>query len=147
VLPVFESLLNTLAGTIGARLVAGRSRRTAARSRSSWRKRACVSREVLLPESSDVAADRVRRALASVGTLRDAAEAGAIEAVTEAGARSSGTVVHVQLVGTGEGTRAEIAAWPGAQLFDWGESRRVVDRVVAALGPVLPVERPMSGRL
>jgi hypothetical protein len=105
-----------------------------------------VSREVLLAEPDDAAEIRVRSALAAIGDLREAPEAGAFEAVTAAGSRSSGTVVHVQLVRTKDGTRIEVAAWPGAQLFDWGESRRVVDRFVNALGPVTPVDGPVGGR-
>ena len=81
-----------------------------------------------------------------MGTLRDAPEIDALEAVTNAGVRSTGTVIHVQLVGVDDRTRVEVAAWPGAQLFDWGESRRVVDRVIAALGPTLPLDAPVTAR-
>jgi len=132
---------------LSARWTHNRLRRTAERSRSPWRKRARFSDEVFLPEALDAAHARVARALATIGTLREASEVGALEVVTDASARSSGTVVRVQLVGGDDGTRVEVAAWPGAQLFDWGASRRAVERVIERLGPARPVQRPQTGRL
>jgi hypothetical protein len=144
---VFQWLAELIGGVFSARWAHSRVRRTVERSRSPWRKRARFSDEVFLPEPLDAAHARVARVLATIGTLREASEVGAFEAVTDATARSTGTVVHVQLVGSGDGTRVEVAAWPGAQLFDWGASRRAVERVIEGLGPARPVERPQTGRL
>ena len=144
---MFQILLDLVGATFAGRWIRNRFQRTAAQNRSPWRKRARFSGEVRLPEPVDAAQARMSRVLATIGTLREAPEDGALEAVTEATGRSSGTVVHVQLIGSSDGTRVEVAAWPGAQLFDWGESRRVVERVIALLGPALPLERPTAGRV
>ena len=79
-----------------------------------------------------------RRVLAGLGEERPTAAINALSVVTPRSRRSTGTVVQVQLAVATGGTRVEIAAWPGAQLFDWGVSRRLVQEVVDGLGRTLP---------
>jgi type II secretory pathway component PulM len=72
--------------------------------------------------------------LASIGDERaPQTDTNLIEIVTRSSWRSSGTVVRVALAPVAEGTQITIAAWPGAQLFDWGESRRTARSVADAL--------------
>lgn len=143
---MFQSLADFVSGLFGARWSRRFSRRVASRNRSPWRKRARCSREVLLPEPRETAEARVKEVTQFACDTTQRSRDRCLEALTDAGVRSNGTVIHVQLVERDDGMRVEVAAWPAAQLLDWGESRRVVDRVIASLGPSLPVEPPIAGR-
>lgn len=133
-----SALLDALGGLIGARWLQRFFRNKAEDSQKPWRTRATAYREVIVPASYEVAEARCRRALEMVGEERPVSIIGAIEAVTPATWRSSGTVIRLQLIPTQEGTRVDVAAWPGASLFDWGESRRVARAVIDGLGETLP---------
>jgi hypothetical protein len=87
--------------------------------------------ETLVTSQPEVAEQECRRLLTSIGDER-AAQTGdnIIEIVT----RSSGTVIRIALTPMTDGTRITIAAWPGAQLFDWGESQRIARNVANSLG-------------
>jgi hypothetical protein len=137
---MFQVLVEFIGGLFGARRLSTRFSRAAAESRRPWRRNATFSRDVLSPEPYAIVEERIGKLLASIGTPREAAEVGALEAVTGPARKSNGTVVHVQLIDVPNGTRVAVAAWPGAQLFDWGESRRVVETVIAGLGPTTPAE-------
>ena len=56
-----------------------------------------------------------------------------LEFVTPWGVASFGTVIRVVVEPLYEGGDVVITAWPGAQLFDWGASRRAVNRLVRGL--------------
>jgi hypothetical protein len=95
-----------------------------------------VSREVTLRQDLPSATSRCRDILRSLGEERpgDPVEVGAIvEAVTAAGKRSVGNVVRAELKSVPGGTQILVASWPGAQLFDWGESKRLVSLVCSQL--------------
>jgi hypothetical protein len=131
---VFDALFQAIGGVFGARWTERHFRRKAERSTAPWRAGARSYREVIVPAPLEEAEAWCQRALRSLGEERQVAVVGAIEVVTPPTRRSSGTVIRTQLVATAAGTRVDIAAWPGAQLFDWGASRRAVQDVVKALG-------------
>jgi len=78
---------------------------------------------------------RCRTALEQVGVERTSAtsEPKVIEVVTPANWKTTGTVIRAELAETDHGTQVTLTAWPGAQLFDWGESRRMVKKIVRLL--------------
>jgi hypothetical protein len=124
---------------IGGFLSGGWTRRffraKAEASQEPWRANARAVREVTITSRPEMAEQECRRLLTLIGEERAAqTEGNLIEIVTRSSWRSSGTVVRIALAPVAEGTRITIAAWPGAQLFDWGESRRVVRTVADALG-------------
>jgi hypothetical protein len=110
-------------------------RRRAERSTTPWRRKAKAEAEVIVLTSVDVTAARCRGALEQIGADRTsgASEPNVIEVVTPANWKTTGTVVRGELAETDHGTRVTLTAWPGAQLFDWGESRRMVKRVMRLL--------------
>jgi hypothetical protein len=129
---VLEGLLQALGGFVSGRWTQRLSRRKTEQSEAPWRSRATAYHELIVPSSVDEVEARCRRVLGSLGAERQAAAVGAIEVVTSASWRSSGTVIRVQLTPAEGGTRMDLAAWPGAQLFDWGESRRALRKVIDA---------------
>jgi hypothetical protein len=90
---------------------------------------------VIVTSQPEIAEHECRRLLTSIGDER-AAQTGdnVIEIVTRSSWRSSGTVIRIALTPMTDGTRITIAAWPGAQLFDWGESQRIARNVANSLG-------------
>jgi hypothetical protein len=109
-------------------------RSKAQQSRKPWRSKSYVREQVRLAVPIELARPRCAEVLSAVGELRHASDPNVMEAVTALNSRSSGTVVRIELQPTGEATDALITAWPGAQLFDWGESQRAVQEVSARLG-------------
>jgi hypothetical protein len=109
-------------------------RSKAQQSRKPWRKKANVQEQVRLGVPIESARRRCAEVLSAVGEPRPASDPNVMEAVTALNSRSSGTVVRIELQSMGDATEALITAWPGAQLFDWGESRRTVQEVSARLG-------------
>ena len=106
-------------------------RSRAEQSENPWRKKARTRRTVVVPVDIETAEALCRTVLTSVGSERTTTGARAVEAVTPWNWRSSGTVVRTELDPGDVGTTVIVTAWPGAQLFDWGESRRIA-RLVAA---------------
>jgi hypothetical protein len=105
-------------------------RAKAEQSEKPWREKARAHRTVVLPLNLDAAQAVCRSIITALGSERPTSGDGYVEAVTPGNWRSSGTVVRTKLdPGDGE-TTVTVTAWPGAQLFDWGESRRVA-RLVA----------------
>jgi len=111
-------------------------RRRAATSTSPWRRGGRSTHEVSLPVELDEAERLARELLRTFGNERKpatAADGPVIEVVTAADLKTSGTVLRVVLRDAPTGTLATITGWPGAQLFDWGHSRRTVQEVAARL--------------
>lgn len=109
-------------------------RSKAQQSRKPWRSKAYVQEQVALNVPIELARRRCAEVLSALGQQRHASDPNVVEAVTALSRRSSGTVVRIELQSIGDATEALITAWPGAQLFDWGESRRTVEEVSARLG-------------
>ena len=109
-------------------------RRRAETSASPWRRAARVEERLVLEGSLESVLARTRAALGEVGTLRDSGEPNTIEAVTARTWKTSGTVVRAEVRPSGRGAEVQLTAWPGAQLFDWGASRRAVASVEERLG-------------
>jgi hypothetical protein len=113
-----------------------RARARALRSTKPVWKRARQERTVVLSIELQAAVQRCRQVAQSVGTERTPTQASSdvIEVVTPETARSSGIVLRLALVSsTPSDTTVSISAWPGGQLTDWGESRRLVDFVASQL--------------
>lgn len=129
--------MNWLLELIGGWLGAGWQRRffrsKAERSEKPWRPNAQARREVLVPHGLAAAQELCNVVLASVGSGRQVQDDNAIEAVTPGNWRSAGTIVRVELQSVEDGTLVVVTAWPGAQLFDWGESRRIAKHVANRL--------------
>jgi hypothetical protein len=97
-----------------------------------------VERHVVVHLELPLTDARCREILSKLGELRPlegTAPPHTIEAITPQTLRSNGSVLRVHLERTRRGTTVAIAAWPGAALFDWGESRRLVDAVADQLRP------------
>jgi hypothetical protein len=130
--------VNAILDAIGGLLSGGWTRRffrtKVEASQEPWRENAREVCVVIVTSRPEMAEQECRRLLTSFGDER-APQTGAnlIEIVTRSNWRSSGTVVRVGLAPVAEGTQITIAAWPGAQLFDWGESRRTARTVADAL--------------
>jgi hypothetical protein len=107
----------------------------AVRSRRPWRRKTLATAELLLATGPDPSQQRSRQVLTSLGSGRplSGCHANLIEVVTQPNWLSLGTVIQAELQPVEDGTRISIAAWPGAQLFDRGESRRVCNEVVNLL--------------
>jgi hypothetical protein len=103
----------------------------AVQSKKPWRRGSLVRRELVVSQGVDATALQCRNLLESFGEPRasDPPSDDVIEAVTPPSIKSMGTVLRAHLAPTAEGTRVTILAWPGAALFDWGESTRLVDRI------------------
>jgi hypothetical protein len=87
-------------------------------------------------ENLETTTTRCRDALASVADERSferSSHGVAIEAVTGMNWRSFGTVVRIELAPSHGGTDLRLVTWPGSQLFDWGESRRLADSLTSEL--------------
>jgi hypothetical protein len=130
-------LLEFLGGLFGAAWQRRFFRSRVERSEEPWRDKARAQQELVVPLDLDSTEARCHRVLASIGEERERALAdddGSIEAVTPGNWRSTGTVVRLELQPVAGGTKISVTAWPGAALFDWGESRRVArlvsDRLV-----------------
>jgi len=135
---VLDALIQMVWGMVGGRRRDARFRDKMEQSDRPWRARSLAFREVVVPMPFDETEALCRRVLAGLGEERPTAAINALSVVTPRSRRSTGTVVQVQLAVASGGTRVEIAAWPGAQLFDWGVSRRLVQEVVDGLGRTLP---------
>jgi hypothetical protein len=90
---------------------------------------------VRLPCRVDEAANRCRGLMLKLGEERPAmqVEDFAMEIVTPPTRRSFGTVIRAELTNRSPGTDVTLSAWPGAQLVDWGESKRLLNGLVRDL--------------
>jgi hypothetical protein len=92
--------------------------------------------DLVLDLSVADAAMRCRTALQAVAGQRgwsSLADDSCMEVVTGSNIASFGTAVRAEIEESAVGVRLSLTAWPARQLFDWGESRRVLGRVVDAL--------------
>ena len=124
---VVEFLLDLAAGRWLSRFQGDPWQSTAPR-----RRRSLARQQLSLRESAQTVEKRCREIVTSLGTERSA-EAGVVEVVTRANRRSSGTVIRVQLQQIDGRTSVEVTAWPGAQLFDFGESKRLARSIATQL--------------
>ncbi len=110
-------------------------RQRAARSVKPWRHGAQSDRDLLLPLDVYRAERLARDVLHEYGCERGPADSGerTIEVVTWRKWSTSGYVIRVRLREAVGGTSAAVSAWPGAALFDFGGSRRLVDSVAREL--------------
>lgn len=111
-------------------------RRRATSSTKPWRRAARSEGEVRLPDDIDASERRVLEVLRELGELREADPTPGgrtVEVTTRANLKTSGTVVRVVLRDGPTGTVATVTGWPGAQLFDWGECKRIVEEVANRL--------------
>ena len=111
-------------------------RRRASRSTKPWRRGSLASRTFVLKEALPTALDHARTVLQTVGeerTVDDVQSGHVIEVVTPSNVRSSGNVVRVNLEPVSSGTQVTIDSAPGAQLFDWGASKRLVAEIADRL--------------
>lgn len=116
-----------------------RLRDRTATSTAPWRRGARTGREIVLPVGVDEAERLVRALLEAQGDERAtaaSAEGRVLEAVTPRNWRTTGTVLRVVLQPVAGGALVSVSGWPGAQLFDWGDSRRRVEQLIEALGSV-----------
>jgi hypothetical protein len=127
---LFEALFEAVGGWFGASRQRRFFRSKAEQSKKPWRDKARVRREVVVAVDREVAQALCRTILTSLGTERLTTDGHSFEVVTPLNWRSSRTVVRAELDPHAGGTAVIVTAWPGAQLFDWGESRRVA-RLVA----------------
>jgi hypothetical protein len=83
----------------------------------------------------DEAANRCRDLMLKLGEERPAmqVEGFALEIVTPPMRRSFGTVIRAEMTDRSPGTDVTVSAWPGAQLVDWGESKRLLNGLVRDL--------------
>jgi hypothetical protein len=83
----------------------------------------------------DEAANRCRDLMLKLGEERPAirAEGVAIDIVTPPTRRSFGTVIRAELTNRSFSTDVTMSAWPGAQLVDWGESKRLLNGLMRDL--------------
>jgi hypothetical protein len=114
-------------------LICVRFRREARTNTAPWRSEALIAERVLLSTDLTTAEARVHDTLHALSRERDTADPNVIEAVTRWNWRSSGTVIRVALEPEDSATCATVSVWPGAQLFDWGESRRVAGQIKQSL--------------
>jgi hypothetical protein len=106
-------------------------------TKAVW-KRASQERTIVLSLDLQAAVERCRQLAQSVGRERTPPQVNSdvIEAVTPETAHSHGIVLRLALVSsTPTDAMVSISAWPGGQLTDWGESRRLVDFVASQLTP------------
>jgi len=108
-------------------------RSKAEQSEKPWREKARAHRDVVVPLDVEATRRLCRTVLTSVGSERAAGGGSFVEPVTPSNWRSSGTVVRAELAPFDAGTAVIVTAWPGAQLFDWGGSRRVAKLVADEL--------------
>jgi hypothetical protein len=129
------ALFDLLGGLLSARWIRAFFRKRAEGSEKPWRSKAKVQRRLVVANDLNATEARCRQLLLLMGTERAPIEAATrvIEVVTPYNWKSSGTVVRVQLAANPNGTNVSLSAWPGAQLFDWGESRRIVRRLASDL--------------
>jgi hypothetical protein len=97
------------------------------------RVKARASDELVLALPLDSARARCRDVLGQFGEQRPTPDEDVLEAVTPSNRRSSGTVIRVELARTLDGTKVSVSAWPGAQLYDWRESQKIVAGIVSRL--------------
>lgn len=124
---MFDAIGALFGGLLSGRWTRRQFRSRVEQSKEPWRKKARAVRELVLPTGMDLSEERCRRVLATLGTQREVSppEPGVIEVVGPSSWRTTGTVLCARLEAVSGGTKVVIAAWPGAQLFDWGESRRL----------------------
>jgi hypothetical protein len=122
-------------------------RRLAGRSTHPQRRGSETQRVVLLHRSLEEAEARCRQVLGDVATLREPPQDDAphvLEAVSSFSGRSVGSVLRLEFRTANDGTSVLIKGWPGAALYDWGASKRLVLAIADALveppdaGPVPP---------
>jgi hypothetical protein len=119
-------------------------RRRAVRSTAPWRRGAHTSREITVHEDLDATAAQCRALLRKFGEERAADQPATgvrVEVVTPKSNMSVGSVVRVDLIPAAAGTRATISSWPGAQLFDFGESKQLVATIADSLAEESRSER------
>lgn len=128
-------LIEALLDWLSFRWIWRRFRRTAERSSSPWWARARSERHVLVRGDVEFAGRRAREVALRYGEERQTDSNNVVEIVTPANGRTSGSVVQMTLRPSNGGTDVTVAAWPGAQLFDWGASKRTADAICRDLGP------------
>jgi hypothetical protein len=129
-------MFDFIGGLVSGHWISRRFRSTAERSTEPWRKKARVTRQLVLPTGLHLSEERCRRVLSAFGEERPVypPEPGVIEVIGRSSWRTTGTVLQARLRATDTGgTNVVLAAWPGAQLFDWGESRRLCAEVAKRL--------------
>jgi hypothetical protein len=112
-------------------------RSRAEQSTGPWRRSARARSKAFVATDIATATRRCREILTGIGQERPIAQSlpgvTIIEVVTPSTRRSSGTVLRTELSPARGGTAVEITGWPGAQLVDWGESKRLVEFVTSRL--------------
>jgi hypothetical protein len=94
-----------------------------------------VRKTVFVSQDVGLTAKTCRDLLTTVGYERsNPANERTIEVLTPMNGKSIGTVIRAELQPAERGTTVAISAWPGAQLFDWGESKHLAQTIADRLG-------------
>ena len=107
----------------------------ASHSQKPWRKMSLREGSVETPGDLATAQNRCDAVLGSTAAWEnvEGSDSVLLSGFVGGGIASSGTQVRIRLTPSDTGTRAEVSAWPGAQLFDWGVSKRLVAKILGQL--------------